>query len=644
MKLSELNILLVEDDSFQRGLIIEMIQSVGVLAISDVEDGVQAMEKIRGEKTKPVDIVICDLNMPKMDGLEFLRHLGQEKHNAAIIIVSALGYKLMAAAGTIAKLYGIKVLGTIEKPVTLAQLKTLLLTFERSENKLELTQVSKTPSFTLEEILQGIRNKQFEPHFQPKIDLKSGQLVGAETLARWIHPKFGLIPSIAFIPQLEKSGNIDDLTILMLERTAAVSRLFQDKNLALILSVNLSLTSLSDVELADKFTKLVRSAGIEPKFIILEITVTAAMTEDARSLENISRLCLNGFQLSIDNYGTGFTNIQQLTRLAFSELKIDQGLVKEISSNKSSRIVVESTIDMAHKLQVKCVANGVETQKDWDALKSGGCDIAQGFFISKPLGMKDFYNFASRYKNDAEDITHNFIQHQSRLKILIVDDDDFSRKLVINLLTFLGYAQIKETGSAKSAIKLFEMHTFDLIISDVYMPEMNGLELIKMIRTGKTRAKADIRILILTSFAQSEVLKLAIAFNTNGILVKPITPADMGSKIEKIMTTNFKLQSPAIYDAVTIELGGMIETATENLKPGIKQTDPVSKIETNDEKVSHIEVQRVSPGMVLNENITLSDGTLLLSRGHIFTNISIKRLNNLRGMLEENSVAIMDVS
>ena len=169
MKHSELNILVVEDDNFQRGMIVKMIQSFGVLSIRDVADGSLAIEMIRGEKAKPVDIVICDLNMPNMDGLEFLRHLGEEKHNVAIIIVSALGSKLLASAGTMARLYGIKLLGAIEKPVTLAQLKNLLSTFERSVSALAPTQTSETPSFTLEEILQGIRSKQFEPYFQPKI-------------------------------------------------------------------------------------------------------------------------------------------------------------------------------------------------------------------------------------------------------------------------------------------------------------------------------------------------------------------------------------------------------------------------------------------------------------------------------------------
>ena len=646
MKPSELNILVVEDDDFQRGMLVKMLSFFGILSIADVGDGKQALEKIRGENAKPVDIVICDLNMPQMDGLEFLRHLGQEKHNIAIIIVSGLSSKLLSSAGMMAEMYGIKLLGAIEKPISAAQLKTLLSTFERTENV--LSQTIATTSFTLEEILQGIKNKQFEPYFQPKVDFKSGQLVGAETLARWIHPELGVILPLAFIPQLEQSKNIDDLTFLMLEKTAAVSRLFKDKNRPLVFSVNLSLASLDDTALADKITQIVRNAGIETKSIILEITESAAMTEAAQSLENLARLCMNGFQLSIDDYGTGYSSLQQLTRVAFSELKIDQSFVKDVAVNKSSRIVIESSIDMAHKLQVKSVAEGVETQRDWDALKSVGCDIAQGYFISKPLSMRDFYNFAGRYKYNSADITPTFFQNQSKLKILIVDDDDFSRKLVFNMLGFLGYASITDTDNARSALKLLESNSFDLIISDVYMPEMSGLEFIQMIRAGKTRAKPETRVMILSAFSKAEVIKPAVALNVNGFLVKPITPADMDEKIEKAMSVRFNLQPPATYEGVKIELNSVTE-AVINKTPPTTNAEVASTLKdikassNEDENVSHLPVQRISPGMTLKRDVTLEDGTLLLSVGHVFTKLSVRRINDLRDLLVENDIAVQEI-
>lgn len=391
MKTNELNLLVVEDDDFQRRMVVNMLRSLGATSICDASNGKQALEMIREAKSNPVDVALCDLNMPEMDGMEFLRHLSQEQHSISIIITSALDSKLLASVAKMTKMYGIKLLGAIEKPIMPGQLKELLSKYERSENKWQ--QSIATSSFTLKEILQGVRAKQFEPFFQPKVDLKTGRVVGAEALARWIHPEQGVISPYAFIQLLEQSGNIDDLTFLMLEKSAAACRLLRDRGLTLTVSVNLSLVSLEDSALAGKITKMVRRAGIDPQYIVLEITESAAMTDVAHALENLARLCMNGFALSIDDYGTGYSSLQQLTRIAFSELKIDQSFVKDFADNEALRIVVESSIDMAHKLRVKSVAEGVETRQDWDTLKSMGCDMAQGYFIAKPMDLVSFDEF-----------------------------------------------------------------------------------------------------------------------------------------------------------------------------------------------------------------------------------------------------------
>jgi len=225
---------------------------------------------------------------------------------------------------------------------------------------------------------------------------RTGRIVGAEVLARWIHPQQGVISPYAFIPLLEESDNIDELTFQMLEKAAISCRSCSDKGLTLTISVNLSLVTLGDTQLAERIIQVVRNAGLDPRYIMLEITESAAMTDVAHALENLARLSMNGFGLSIDDYGTGYSSMQQLTRIPFSELKIDQSFVKDIADNQALRIVVESSIDMAHKLKVKSVAEGVETQQDWDILKRMGCDTAQGYFIAKPMDLASFIGFCAK--------------------------------------------------------------------------------------------------------------------------------------------------------------------------------------------------------------------------------------------------------
>lgn len=398
MNVHKLNLLVVEDDDFQRQMVISMLRGMGANSVSEASNGKMALEMIRCDNARPFDIALCDLNMPEMDGMEFLRHLGNENHDIAIIITSALDSKLLASVGRMTKMYGIRLLGAIEKPILPSNLHELLLKHDHADRKWRQPIDAKT--FALKEIREAITEDQFEPFFQPKVALATGKLVGAEALARWFHPEEGIITPYAFIPLLEQHGEINTLTFLMLRKAAAACRsIHQEFGDAFSISVNLSLVSLDDAGLADQITQIVRDAGIDPKHIVLEITESAAITGVVHALENLARLCMNGFSLSIDDYGTGYSSLQQLTRIAFNELKIDQSFVKDLAENEALRIVVESSIDMAHKLNVKIVAEGVETRQDWDTLKSIGCDTAQGYYIARPMSFSDLREFIKTYRS-----------------------------------------------------------------------------------------------------------------------------------------------------------------------------------------------------------------------------------------------------
>jgi EAL domain-containing protein (putative c-di-GMP-specific phosphodiesterase class I)/DNA-binding NarL/FixJ family response regulator len=564
----ELKILVVEDDDFQRAIIVKMLYSLEITSVLEASNGEQALDIIKSQKEKSINIIITDLKMPKMDGIELLRSINTHKQESEVIILSGMDRKLLAAAGQISKLNDIKLLGTIEKPVTLSQLYNLLNQYGNPSLKAN-TPTSSQLTFSVKEIMEGVRNKQFKPYLQPKVNLKTGKVVGAEALARWIHPIHGVVAPYAFIPTLEQNNSIDELTFLMLEESAIACKELLKQNHALNIAVNLSLVSLNNSDIANTIIEIFNKANVDPKYVSLEITESAAMTDGAIPLENLARLYMSGFTLSIDDYGTGYSNLQQLTRIAFGELKIDQSFVQGFASNDKLLIVVAANVDMAHKLGIKSVAEGVETKEDWEMLKSMDCDIAQGYYIAKPMPVEDFYNFVADYEADIPEPTvinnkkntKKYKTSNADYKMLVVEDDEFTRNIITQVLSNLGYLNIESASDARSAINLFRDHRFDIIITDILMPNINGLELIKSIRTGKTLAKPESRIIVLSGMTEASAVGKAIALDVNGILVKPLVASVVDQKINHVLSTPFKINSSIAYEAVSTDI-----TESENAK------------------------------------------------------------------------------
>jgi EAL domain-containing protein (putative c-di-GMP-specific phosphodiesterase class I)/FixJ family two-component response regulator len=390
-----LRCLIVEDHDFQRRTLVLMLKRLGIGQVHAATDGRTAL-RVAEQLDTPLDIVITDLNMPGVDGMEFIRRLGEAGSSASLIIVSSLERSLIDSIQTMATAYGMKLLGAIEKPATPKKLAALIKSHNYAPVRADRP---RTPNkvFSLNEITAGLKNAEFEPFFQPKIELATRQVKGAEALARWHHPQQGIITPDAFIKPLEDSGLIDELTWIILRKAAAFCSSWRATGLDVTVSVNLSLKSLTDVKLADNITRLVRSQNLDPRNVILELTESAATTEVGSTLENLSRLRMKGFGLSIDDYGTGFSSMQQLTRIAFTELKIDQSFVKNAAKQEASRVILKSSLDMARKLKIAAVAEGVELPQDLDLLRELGCDYVQGYFFAKPMDAATFLDWAREW-------------------------------------------------------------------------------------------------------------------------------------------------------------------------------------------------------------------------------------------------------
>ena len=245
----------------------------------------------------------------------------------------------------------------------------------------------RVPSYAIEveDLRGGLAGREFIPLFQPKVSLDSGEIAGVEALARWFRPGHGVLLPQEFLPLLEKAGLLMDLTESMLAQACENLGAWTERGLGLKAAVNVSTLSLTDPAVADRLEDLVQAQGCDPHQVILEVVETGVATDLAPVLNVLARLRLKGFGLSMEGFGSGFSVLQQLSNMPFTELKLDQASMREAQEQDWNRTLVEMSLEMARRLNLRTVAERIETRADWDTAQGHGWDEAQGFFISRPL-------------------------------------------------------------------------------------------------------------------------------------------------------------------------------------------------------------------------------------------------------------------
>jgi diguanylate cyclase (GGDEF)-like protein len=239
------------------------------------------------------------------------------------------------------------------------------------------------------ELRRAIENEELVVHYQPKADLASGQIVGVEALVRWQHPERGFIPPNDFISIAERTGLIKPLSQYVLAAAIEQCALWRTAGLDLHIAVNLTIPDLLDVELPDRIAALLAKAGVRPAQLELEITETTILADPFRVRGVLNRLNAMGLRLAIDDFGTGYSSLAYLKNLPVHTIKIDRSFVMGMCEDASDATIVRSTIDLGRNLGLGIVAEGIESQDVWDALRADGCSLGQGYFIGKPAAADD---------------------------------------------------------------------------------------------------------------------------------------------------------------------------------------------------------------------------------------------------------------
>lgn len=377
-------VILDDDEQYLRMLnTICLDEGYDTFAMSD------AFEFLRGTYGEN-DLILLDLSLPGMDGIEVLRKLSEQKSPARLIFVSGQDRGVLRAAEDLAIARQLNYVTSLAKPVKVSELRKVL-SKELNSNVTPLSdKVRKVWSPTEKELEEAIFNNEIKAFYQPQMSLSDSTLYGVEALARWEHPERGLIPPYKFIPLAEESGLIVPMTDRLVRSCIAdMGRLSKNGYSNLNLSVNISASHIQNYALPEVLLNLVSESQIEPEKLTLEITESGLMTELVTSLDIIARMRLKGFNLSIDDFGTGYSSLYQLHKMPFNELKIDMAFVKNMLSDPDSLSIVETCIMLAKKLGMLTVAEGIEDAGTYNALKQLGCDYAQGYFVAKPMPVEN---------------------------------------------------------------------------------------------------------------------------------------------------------------------------------------------------------------------------------------------------------------
>ncbi|MDO8894588.1 EAL domain-containing protein, partial [Nitrosomonas sp.] len=369
---SDIKILILDDDTFMLKLLARMLAKQGYTTVSACDNGRDALKRIDHADTCP-DLILLDLNMPDMDGIEFVRYLVDRNYHGNLVLVSGEDERMLKTAEKLVHAHKIQMLGYLHKPVNPEKLSELLQKWEPYSP----AKPSDKKIYGAAEIQSAISNHELVNYYQPKVSVATGDVIGVETLVRWHHPQDGLILPDRFIHIAEQHGLINDLTELVLRQALAQAKIWHQNGQILRVAINVSMDNLASLDFQDLVVRLVTEHGLPPQKITLEVTESQLMGSDTRiPLEILTRLRLKRFHLSIDDFGTGHSSMAQLRDIPFSELKIDQGFVHRAWMDDTLRAIYDASLSMAKQLSMEVVAEGVEDRNDWELLRQTGCDYA----------------------------------------------------------------------------------------------------------------------------------------------------------------------------------------------------------------------------------------------------------------------------
>lgn len=384
--LAGLRVLVLEDNALERRLLAGMLARMGVGHVEQAAGGDEALALI--ESQPAFDVVLCDLqthDRNQMDGVEFLRVAAHRLH-CPLVLVSGIDEDLAIAAETLAVASGAAWGGRLRKPVLPAELHAVLAACTAAPATARAGVRHAAPrAWAAADLQDALTRGEFVAWFQPQHCLTTGRLFGVEALARWAHPDAGIVTPDAFVPTMERSGMIDALFDAMLDRSLDAMAGWAARGHRIPVSINASPLTLENVDVPDMWRARVQARGLDPGQVTIEVTETAVARNFQGLLESVTRLRMHGFRVALDDFGTSYSSLQQMSELPATEVKIDRSFLDRALRYPRARVIIESIARLGRDLGMTIVAEGVETRAQSDFVRAIGCDAAQGWFHGRPV-------------------------------------------------------------------------------------------------------------------------------------------------------------------------------------------------------------------------------------------------------------------
>jgi EAL domain-containing protein (putative c-di-GMP-specific phosphodiesterase class I)/ActR/RegA family two-component response regulator len=399
----DLKILVVDDRASVCELVTRLLAQLGVWRVESAQSGAQALRLIE-TADEPFHIAIFDLDMPTDDGLVCIRRLARFSVRPSIILMSGKDPVVLESAQRLGEGLGLAVLGTLSKPITGATLTAMLEALKRPAAAAGLA----PPVVVVgAEVKTALDEGQFELWFQPQYHVASRRICGVEALLRMRDGRGLLLPN-TFIKPAEDGGLMGRLTEFVLEQAVTWCAAWHTAGWPLTVSLNLSKSGLTDLALPDRAATVCKNHGLATSDLTFELTESSLAADPMALLDIMTRLRLKGFRLALDDFGTGYASLEELRSLPFHELKLDMQFVQTAGHNSRSRAILESSVGLAAELHLTTVAEGVESDAMLRMVCELGCQVVQGYFISKPLPAGDVVAWLAQREASGPDLTPTF--------------------------------------------------------------------------------------------------------------------------------------------------------------------------------------------------------------------------------------------